>query len=505
MTTSTNNEQNKKRSKQTKCSTTPPKSKSAAQKELEDTMQAAGCGAETKGSGEFTPMREPENPTAFDPSCIFYQGSPSRYFVDVKTHFRTYTKEKPVRDGISRYIEEHAEGLPEDSKERARAFKRELNRIQSIIELDQAIDWAGKIAGYPRGIFDYQGRTFLATEGPIIPDSQEGDCPLHLDIIRQAFPHEDGKKVFLGWLRDGVQAVRKSIHHSAPMLVLAGERNAGKSLLAYIVKKCLGGRATNPMTAWSGKLPWNDNILGSELLLIDDSEASTDPRSRRRLGARFKETIYSGDLEINTRSKDAITMRPVSRVMVCCNETPENLSVIPPLEEGIEDKIILIKVRKIVTPMPAKEVDEKKAFRAALHVELPMFLRFLEEQVTPEHLQDSRDGVTAWKDQDLLTALNGISPENKLEQLIALCMDKGHFSLDEGESEFMKAAELQAKLQDRDSPAYSQAGKLLEYHPNCGRYLSALLNSGSPYVTESKKVTGIAQYKITRPSVSLVE
>jgi len=139
---------------------------------------------------------------------------------------------------------------------------------------------------------------------------------------------------------------------------LAGPAGAGKSLIAHITRQALGGRSANPMTAWTGRLPWNDNLIAAELLLIDDSVASTDPRARKAFGAYFKEAIHAGNVTINTRRKTSFDLRPVWHVMVCCNETPENLSVIPPLEDGIEDKIILLKVAPIKTPMPACTVEE---------------------------------------------------------------------------------------------------------------------------------------------------
>lgn len=369
------------------------------------------------------------------------------------------------------------------------------------IELDRAADWVGGLAGHSQGLLTHQGRSFLITTEPDIPISAEGDCPLHQSIINQAFPDQDARTVFLAWLAGSVQAIRQHIHQPSPMLVMAGQAGAGKSLLAHISKQAMGGRTANPMTAWTGKLPWNDNLLAAELLLIDDSVSSTDPRARKAFGSHFKEAIYAGDVSINTRRRSSIELRPVWRVMVCCNETPENLSAIPPLEDGIEDKIILLKVAPIVTPMPACTAEEKSAFRDALASELPAFLNYLESFTVPEHLADAnaRSGVTAWKDPELLQAITEISPEKRLENLLSLAMTKGSFSLAAEESQWMSAAEVQSTLQSRDSPTHRQAHDLLSYHAACGTYLSTLGKKGSPFVTDSKLVTGITHYQITRP------
>lgn len=433
----------------------------------------------------------------FDPERVFYATESGSYLVDTGTHYRTYGRKSPVIAGIKRHL--RATGHSEND------LKDLVGHHLENIELDRACDWTGGLAGHRRGIMLREGRKFLITDEPDMIEPCAREWPLVRDILDQAFPEDDSRSVFLGWLKGGVDAVRKQVHQPAPMLVLAGEANAGKSLLAHISRIILGGRAGSPMTAWTGRLPWNDDILRTELLLIDDSVSSTDPRARKAFGSNFKEFIYAGDVTINTRRKSSLSLRPVWRVMVCCNETPENLSVIPPLEEGIEDKIILLKVRRIKTPMPASTVDEKSAFAAAIRAELPAFIEHLEGFAIPEHLSDSRSGVTAWKDQNLLDAVMEISPEKRLENLIALAVEKGFFGIDPGKSKWMPAAEVQSKLEDRDSPTASQAQTLLRFHATCGRGLAHLTKHGSPFVTESRTYQGTAQYLIHRPKGGEVE
>ena len=92
-----------------------------------------------------------------------------------------------------------------------------------------------------------------------------------------------------------------------------------------------------------------------------------------------------------------------------------------------------------------------------------------------------------------------ISPEKRMENLLSLCIQKGHFNLDRGEAKWMAAAEVEVILTNRDSPTYSQAQTLLKYDAACGRNLSALTKQGSPFVTESRGYQGTTQYLITRP------
>ena len=150
--------------------------------------------------------------------------------------------------------------------------------------------------------------------------------------------------------------------------------------------------------------------------------------------------------------------------------------------------------------MPAGTVDEKNASAAALRAELPAFLDHLEGFVIPSHLSDSRSGVTAWKDQELLDSVREISPEKRMENLVSLCLQKGFMEIERGKSKWMFAAEVDAILQDRSSPTATQAQTLLKYDASCGRNLSTLAKQGSPFVTNSRGYQGSTQYLITRPS-----
>jgi len=430
---------------------------------------------------------------SFDPKRIYYATDSASYYVDVDSHYRPYGRKAPIKSGIRRHLERQGES-PNDTKELVEVSFED-------IEIDRSVDWVGALAGHRRGLVKRNGRTFLITDEPKIPAGVQGSFPLHESIVDQAFPDTDARAVFMGWTAGGVAAIRHQTHQPAPMLVMAGPAKAGKSLLAHIVKMCFGGRSANPMTAWNGQLPWNDNLLAAELLLIDDSVTRTDPRARKAFGSRFKESVYAGDVKIHTRRKSSLSLRPVWRVMVCCNETPENLSVIPPLEEGIEDKIILLKVSSIETPMPARSVEEKEAFASALADELPAFLHHLESFEVPDHLLDSRSGVMAWKDPELVQAVKAISPEKHLETLIALAIAKGHFPIIDQSGAWMSAADVQSIVQNRDSPTASQALNLLKHAPNCGRYLSTLARQGSPYVSgdKAKQQDGITHYLMTTP------
>ena len=129
---------------------------------------------------------------AFDPDRIFYSTETAAYHVDVGSHYRAYGRKMPVKSGIRRHLER--QGISTNDI-------KELTEVAlEDIELDNAVDWVGALAGHRRGLMERNGRSFLITEEPKIPDSIQGDFPLHQAIIDQAFPDADACAVSKGGL-----------------------------------------------------------------------------------------------------------------------------------------------------------------------------------------------------------------------------------------------------------------------------------------------------------------
>jgi Domain of unknown function (DUF3854) len=72
-------------------------------------------------------------------------------------------------------------------------------------------------------------------------------------------------------------------------LTLAGPKDCGKSLLQDLFTVMFGGRAAKPHRYMSGTTPFNGELFGSEHLVMEDDEPSTDIRARRNFGTKIKE------------------------------------------------------------------------------------------------------------------------------------------------------------------------------------------------------------------------
>ena len=429
---------------------------------------------EQKGMQELHSMT---NKASWASEDVYFHGEKSVFYVDDGVHFRTYKSKATVAYGITRHYTQQGH-FEAEAKNVAKGELRDR-------EIDGHVHWAGNLAGHKKGVFhSIDGQPLLVLSSPKLPEPKAGACATILSIINQAFPDQQQRDIFIGWLKGGYMAVKCGVHQPSPMMAIAGAANDGKSLLSFIVKLILGGRAANPLIAWSGTLPWNDHLVGAELLLLDDCQGSTDHKSRMEFGAKFKENIYAESVEMNRRNNTSMTLRPVWRVMVCTNDNPENLLILPPINSDNADKITLLKVSKVHLKIDTSTPEGKRQLQDEIIQDLPAFAAILEAFVIPDELKDSRSGTKAWQHPDLLESIEQTKPETKLAELLLTSFDQCS-DLWHDIPRAMTATEIEGRLSSQGRATYDQARKLLFYPAACGSYLSKLAKSGSGIVSNA--------------------
>jgi len=436
--------------------------------------------------------RAPSTAQSFDPDDVFYDGPSSKYLVKVGKSYMTYSKLSPVVTGISRHLSDQYD----DPKDLMQAVRESIKNR----ELDGGVQWHGSIAGHAQGLTrDTNDLPILITSEAKIPEPKAGEAPIITEIVGGAFADPIATTIFMSWLSGRYRAVRAHCHIPSPMLVLAGEINSGKSLLAWIVAQSLGGRTANPYAAWSGGMLWNDDLVGSELLLVDDCIGSTDIRSRRAFGASFKESVYPHSVQLRKRNHSSISVRPVWCVMVCCNDTPESLQIIPPLDADLADKIALLHVIGVKLPIDTSTPEGRDELQTIIRSELPAFAQQLMDWETPEELRDSRSGIIAWRDPELSESVDAHSPSKRLEALLEAAL--ADWGIWHDLPRDMTASEVESRLVELNSPVREQARQLCgTWHGACGSALAKLARSGSDYVSLSERppVGKALRYYISR-------
>jgi hypothetical protein len=434
----------------------------------------------------------------FDPDHVFYEAPSAKYYVKVGTHYRVYSRKTPVINGIATHFTlKNPCGQDTDRQDSVRQAKDRLAEIETI----SAVDWAGNIAGHPPGILNLRDSALLVTEGPRLIEPVPGPLPVIGSMLDQTLGTGIQQQVFMAWLAIGLRAVIAARHQPGPMMCLAGPVNTGKSLLANLVRAVLGGRSANPHTAWSGTLPWNDDLIGAELQLMDDCEDSIDIRARRQLAARFKEAIYSNEVQMRKRHTSSISVRPVWRVMLCCNDTPESLQIIPPIDDDLSDKVILLSVSHYKPPVDTSSIEGRDRLWTMISAELPAFVDRLRSFLIPQEIMDPRSGVIAYRDHELEKAVTALSPERVMAELIMAMNNHGHLAMHAGGEKTLTATELQELMVGQESVVSSQARTLFGRWPQaCGVYLGKLARSRPDLVQDGRVYNGTQRWIIKRPS-----
>jgi hypothetical protein len=414
--------------------------------------------------------------TAFEPSGIYYDGPSGKYLVDSGPYFRTYGRKSPVMTGVER----HFRRIGMDAKE---ASTEARDTIRDA-EVDRHVEWSGNLAGHRKGItHSADGKPMLILTSPAIPIPSPGSFATIAGILAQAFPDETQAAVFTGWTAGAFAAVAAGVHHPAPLLCLAGPVNSGKTLLASIVRMLLGGRAANPHNKWSGGLPWNDDLVSAELLLLDDCSGSTDPRARGNLAAAFKEAIYAPFVQLMKRHASGLSVRPVWRCMICCNDQPENLLILPPITPDTSDKISILRVSRITPPVDTSKPDGRERLQRMIEMELPAFAHYLAGFVIPEHLRNSRSGICAWRHPELELALEATRPEAWLAELLETALV---CRLWDDLPAVMTSSTIETRLTDKDSPVRDAAKGLFYWPAAAGTYLGRLADGGSEIIQNAE-------------------
>jgi hypothetical protein len=344
----------------------------------------------------------------------------------------------------------------------------DLDQFLNVVQREFDVAYAGPLAGYQKGPVEMCGQRILVTSSPKLITPLSGTCPVFTRLLQNMFP--DIQLIYLiSWLKVAYESLRAGHRRPGQVLVLAGERNSGKSLLQNLITNILGGRVAKPYRYMSGRTAFNAELFGAEHLMIEDEAASTNISARRDFGARIKDFTVNTVQSCHAKNRQAISLEPFWRVSVSLNDEPENLLILPPFDESLIDKVILLKVSKAPLPMPTHTQKEREEFLQTLCAELPAFLGLLTRWEIPEHQKCERFGVRHFHHPELLEALNDLAPETKLMALIELAFQEGTFA----ESGFDATAE-QLQMLLLASPHSCEAKRLLDWTNALGTYLGRL-------------------------------
>lgn len=342
------------------------------------------------------------------------------------------------------------------------------------------VDYVGGLAGYPKGFYMIDEKRLLVNQGPKLIYPKEGKFDMIDKIIDNLLfdmDETDEKKQdlqlihFILWLKIAYESLMYRTFRPGQVLILAGERECGKSLLQKIITELLGGRSARPYKFMTDKSEFNADLFEAEHLIIEDEVAMTGIKERRQFGNKIKQFAANDSHRCRAMYRDAMELKPFWRVSISLNDEPENLLILPPMDESLVDKMIILRAFKKPMPMNTSKNEDRIKFWQKIKEELPAFAYYLTTLKIPEDKISERYGVTHFHNEYILGEISLLSPENKLLDLIDICLFKDDFTQ---KNEFeLTARDLEMKLITNNDTKYG-AEKLLSHPTTCGTYLGRL-------------------------------
>jgi hypothetical protein len=366
----------------------------------------------------------------------------------------------------------------EDRKTKALQFFKNLS---CYARETNKLAFAGSLAGYKRGVLEYKGKKLLIEDGPTLIDPAQGDYSLILDLLRGLVKEE--LPYLLAWLKVGYESLRANEIRTAPTLIMVGPTGVGKTLiLNYIITPTLGGRCADPKHMLRGKTQFNGAEAESEVLKIDDDPGHYSNDERRMFASAIKEVTSDEDHRIEIKYSNAFASPPLFwRLIILANDGPDDLRVLPVMDEGLKSKVILLRAQETGVKLPSTN-EERIAFRDTLAKQLPAFVHYLTKWKIPPEIAGGRYGVKAYLSPEIVRLVDALSDEQHFWTLV----DQLIFNHCSYHGKLEKpwegtATELQHKMMGaaKQEGYERQLDKLLRYSSAVGTYLGRLAaNSG---------------------------
>ncbi len=351
-----------------------------------------------------------------------YRFGPNEYYYrdPDSTQFERFSKsglrEKLQADGCPEYLSELKLGDQE----------RHIMTDQFFGELfseAKTVAYAGPLAGYDVGFREYNGTKILVTQAIwtcVHDDLEEGDWSGLRGILERMWGPDQIDYVY-SWLQRVIRVMRSRIPSPIQFFAFGGPPDSGKTWFQEVVLDWFLGGHECPSQFMDGDTPFNSKLFRVPHLMLSDQDGSPSIQKRRKFGGYIKRITSNKGLECHGKFADAITLDPI-RVPTCSfNTSPaERIKILPPLDDDIQDKMIITKVHYGKMPLPTATAEQELAFRQWTQAQLPALAWWLLNGYVPpaDIILDSRFGIKGYCHPEIEEHLFEMSPERKVRDFI---------------------------------------------------------------------------------------
>jgi len=302
----------------------------------------------------------------------------------------------------------------------------EVDEYLSKVRHENGVEWAGPLAGYKAGLHIINDKPYLAThsfkEIETKPDPGGDHCQ-HLLVMTYGLFGETQADYVLAHLKDSRHCLREGLRMGGLATLIAGDAGIAKTFfIECVVKPALGGRLANVYDYLTKRTPFNKEMIGSEVHLIDDGNPFADREARKEFSNMIKQEVASAGVYCHAKGIDGITLPLFRRFFLVTNT--DALEAMPTLESSLLDKILLFKAHRFMMPEdmmplpPLNDAAKIRAFQAMLAEELPYFLWLVDNKEVPDEIKAERFGLKAFKNPELMVELEAMEQNNETHFLI---------------------------------------------------------------------------------------
>lgn len=183
-------------------------------------------------------------------------------------------------------------------------------------------------------------------------------------------------------------------------VVVGGIPGRGKGLLSNgILGRLMGGHSESARFFVNDE-QWTSEILKCPIMTIDDDTTADDVKSHRVYTTKLKRMVANAQATYNKKYGSAGRVQWLGRVIITCNLDPDSLRILPDMNQGNADKIMLFQAGE------GKPLEDMNQINEILDRELPHFARWLCEWRVPSWLLagDERFWVRPYHHVSLLEA-----------------------------------------------------------------------------------------------------
>lgn len=246
-----------------------------------------------------------------------------------------------------------------------------------------------------------------------------------LDAYFRNMLGEDQYFRLLHWLARGYRGALARKPRRGLGLFIAGKVDAGKTFFNKAIMRPLFGGSKECTAFLTGEDQFNSQFFNSPVWTIDDGEAAADPAMRRKYSERLKKVLANGELTSRAMYQEGMSEVWLGRLVVTLNTDADSLKMLPFLDKGVQDKLLILKALRSM-PKELVMTDEE------VMAELPYFAAYLRDLPDEPQYNDeaSRYGTIPWIHPELL---DSVEHSNPLEPLIELLQMLGTKLIDQSD------------------------------------------------------------------------